>query len=624
MGNPSVLIMLIVGIYLMLETNASDITTKGKGEKNCCFGKKKEQFTLREQVTLKERNLENELNEIKKAMHAADMEYESKITQLESVVQEKIKHIKNQDKLIAEFKNISMSSSKFRKCSLESVDSFMTIEEIKDDKEPAKIPVDTHKIEDKSVVKGHKIEDKIDLDEEKTSENPHEIILLKIQINQLQKDNKCKDLIIEKLQKHRQRKELDPTYIGGKAIVHPIVVHLFKISGRKGVGQLQYITSIIQKFVSPFGVPSIHYKEQDSDGDIVAMHLSHDNSFLFTADENSRLKVWNLQTGVCIRELHGPGGIRDQIFLPSIQVSKDDRLLHVKSYNGREYVFQKTWNQLIEGYSVERFHTLSMWRTFAVSSDPVSRDAPTTTNYVLAETRDNQYFLAQTDTNRITAWFLNDGTHYRDFYFANGVPLFSRIFRPTNFLKVTNDGKWLVVVIGGRNTKIITLWNFLNGELTNEKIFYDVLGIYHHTEPKKLSCITTDDQWIMISMRQTVKICNLPHMDKIYNLESSHTAVGSIRDGQNLDGRIVAVGPDLVYSFGYIEVWLYQPDFRHGRKMHHIPFFGRTSVAYSLSFDGKIICVSDLYCIRVWNTNSGKLFDYYDVQTVTNDNAEEN
>jgi len=50
--------MLIVGIYLMIETNASCIKTKCNDERNCCFGKKKEKFTLRE------RNLENELNKI--------------------------------------------------------------------------------------------------------------------------------------------------------------------------------------------------------------------------------------------------------------------------------------------------------------------------------------------------------------------------------------------------------------------------------------------------------------------------------------------------------------------------------------------------------------------------------
>lgn len=657
-----------MGMYLLIETNAS--------------------YNHKDET-----NLKNEGNEVEKGTNTADqeMQYLSNITQLESDIEDQNKYIAEIDQAIQDLEK-------------------------------------ENKVEDIGMIRndetGHKQKvDKIILDEENTSEtnlsntSENDISFLKRKKTQLEQQIKDHRVVIEQPQQNRhksQLKKLDPTYIPGKAIVYPIVAHTYKLFNIKA-GGINYITTIIQAFLSPFGVCTIFYElSTDTVNKLkkgyneLSTHLSSDNRFLFIGDWRNRLQIYNLETGVCVRKLYGPYNTESSS-PASFQVSKDDRILLAKYGCGREYVFQPTWNSLTGGYSIERFQTLSMWREFVdptpemlskvdvlmehnsiipwgmsvnlenhfsqwrvwnvvlgsqahshkiqigwrllawgnemidmhnyeqIKNDlragiqgTIQFEKKINYTFVGSVTSEHQFMIARTHTNRITAWYLDTGAHYGDFYFPNDVHIEDTLDIP-DFLVLARDNKWLIIVT--RRPCRITVWYFQTGDVANEKIFYDNNGIFANNRGsvERINCLTTDEQWIITTTTwQTLKICNLPELDTVYTIETSHKSVGSCAEGQNSDGRIVAVGPSsLERDNQYIEVWLYHHDFSHGRRIHNIPFVwvhGSGSLnAYSLSSNGRILIAATTEdSFSVWNTNSGKLFNYYDVRTTINDNAEEN
>jgi len=592
LDKPKIMIMLILGVWLIIGTSASKNNVED--EKRFCCKKSKEKIELKQKdLKIQQKDLEiekkeNELNEAKKRINDVDTEYLSEIDRMEKILKEKSEQLEKIDKLIMDEEN---------------------------------------KVKRKSMTNDYQTKHKVEIDkiisDEDTGIVLDEMKLLKMKNARLESQNQS--LITEigqykiSLAQSHQTKLLDPTCIPGKAIVRLIVTH--KMRNYRAVGMIRDISDIIQKFLSPFGVSTIFHNNMNFflppfgyEGrycgahkypDIRAIRLCHDNRFLFIAGASNRISVWDLETGVCIRQLSGMIG-------SSFQLSNDDQVLLIQNIYGGVCVLQQTWNASLGKYSTERIDAIEKWRGLDLGVEPVLLPA---LNYTFSQ--DNQYLLAHRDTNRITAWILSSGAHYRDFYFnleLRPVPV-----DPRNFLAVTNAGQYIIAVTECPNTTI-TVWDFWTGELKNEKRFYGTRnGIYACCGNIAVHCITRDQKWIILATERTnyVNILNLPQMDKVYRIEPIYQKIGTCTEGQDPDthNHVVAVSSKFTGEFP-IYVWSYLSDFSRGQKIHQLDAFGGFC-ACSLTSDGRVLIGAGRDSIQLWNTSTGKLYDYYDTSTKT-------
>jgi len=612
------MIMLILGVWLIIGTSSSK--NNFEDEKRFCCRKSKEKIQLKqkylkikqkdveiEQKDLEIQQKENKLNEAKKLINDVDTKYLSKINQIEKILEKKTKQLEEIDKLIMDEEN---------------------------------------KVGGKSMNNDYQTKHE-DTGIKFVTNNPKRDFLNEIKLLEMKNarlESKNQSLIIEVEQKDdiilaqtHQTKPLAPTYIPGKAIVLPIVTR--QVKHCRAFGMTRYISAIIQNFLSPFGVSTIfhnsintieppfgyegrYYSGHDPNigrhryPDIQFILLSRDNRFLFTAGTANRIKVWDLETGTCIRQLSGMTG-------SSFQLSNDDQVLLTQDKYGGVCVLQQKWNASLGKYSTERIDAIEKWRALDLGVEPVSVPA---LNYTFSP--DNQYLLVQRDTDRITAWILSSGAHYRDFYFnpeLRPVPV-----DPKNFLAVTNAGQYIIAVTECSNT-IITVWDFRTGEWKNEKRFYNTNGIYEYAccEYITVHCITRDQKWIILATqnKKYVSILNLPEMDKVYQIKPSYQGrkIGTCTEGQDPDtqNHVVAVSSNYCNAYDSpIDVWSYLPDFSYGQEIHRIGTF-EGFCSCSLTCDGRVLIGAGKNCIQLWNISTGELYDYYNTKATTHANIED-
>jgi len=296
---------------------------------------------------------------------------------------------------------------------------------------------------------------------------------------------------------------------------------------------------------------------QGHNDSIFSIAISSDNKFIISGSYDKTIKIWDVQTGECLKILKGHNGR-----IESIAISSDNKFIVSGSGDGTIKIWDVKTGRCLK--------TLKLHPIIYINFEEMRFYL----NKPIAISSDNQFIISGSSTETIKIWDVQTGECLKTLEGNNDVYIFS--------VTISSDNKFIV---SGSGDKTIKIWDVQTGECL--KI------LKGHKDWVSSVVISSDNKFIISgSYDKTIKIWDVQTRECLKTLEGHKDFIYSIAISS--DNKFIVSGS----GDKTIKIW----DVQTGECLKTLE--GHTSWVNSVAISSNnkfIVSGSNDGTIKIWN-----------------------